>query len=372
MKKKPFRVLQVVLAIEIGGLETFTVELSKQLAINGIEVEILCLSRIDPGYVAGLKEANIPIHLMRKKTRGDLGYFQRVANFIKERNFDIIHSHSGCFFNAALFRKLAGVNKYIFTAHGMPVELGFKARCEDIVAGLLTDHFVSVSHEIEGFMKKRLFFNCCCFHTIINGINTDKYRPVLNLQKQNELLTKYQLPTDCHLVGSVGRLESVKNYSMLVRAFAELQPGLKREVHLVLVGEGAQKNDLLKLAEQLKIKEYVHFLGMQYNVHEILPLLDVFVLSSLTEGTSISLLEAQSCGVPAVVTDVGGNGFVVPDGVNGFLCPVNDHSMMAACIGKILEDQALATTLSQNARDRIESSFSIHSMVEEYEQIYAL
>jgi len=370
MSIKLLRVLQITLTLEIGGLETLVIELSKQLIKRGIEIEVVCLSNVDTDYVTGLKEYKIPIHVFKKKYRWDFGFFLQVARFIREKQFDIVHAHSGCFLCGALFSRLAGVKKYIYTAHGMPIQTGLKARTEDIFASLMTDCVVSVSFELEVFLKKWLIFNCCSFETIINGVDTNKFKRITDFSEKRRLLKKYELPVDQFLVGSVGRLEPVKNYGMLLQAFAKLMAEFGNNIHLLLIGEGVQKKELIRLAEELKVSQNVHFLGMQYNVHELLPLLDVFVLSSLTEGTSISLLESQACGVPAVVTDVGGNGFVVSSGENGYLCPLNDHEAMAENILKIIRDDDCSSLLKKNARKKAESLFSVYSMVEKYEKLY--
>jgi glycosyltransferase involved in cell wall biosynthesis len=181
---------------------------------------------------------------------------------------------------------------------------------------------------------------------------------------------RYGLPADVFTVGSVGRLEPVKNYPMLLRAFALFAADFSKPTCLVLVGEGSRKSELEALAEELGITAQVRFLGMQYRVHEILPMLDAFVLTSLTEGTSISLLEAQASGVPAVVTDVGGNGFVVRDGENGFLCAVDDDAAMAAAFAWLRDNPAPARRMAQAARKRVMKGLDLGSMVREYAQLY--
>jgi glycosyltransferase involved in cell wall biosynthesis len=181
---------------------------------------------------------------------------------------------------------------------------------------------------------------------------------------------RYGLPADAFTVGSVGRLEPEKNYSMLLRAFALLAAGSSRPACLVLVGEGSRRAELEAQAAELGIADRVRFLGMQYRVSEILPLLDVFVLTSLTEGTSISLLEAQASGVPAVVTDVGGNGFIVRDGENGFLCAVNDDTAMAEMMCRLRDEPALARRMAEAARRRVRDGLDLGSMVRGYEHLY--
>ena len=114
------------------------------------------------------------------------------------------------------------------------------------------------------------------------------------------------------------------------------------------------------LLHLLYIEDHISFLGVQYELHNIIPMLDIFALSSLSEGTSVSLLETQSCGIPAVVTDVGGNANIIKDGYNGFLCHVNDYAGMADKIDIMLSDRNLFRQMQNNARSTVIEKCSLH------------
>jgi len=367
--KKKLRILHVTLYVDIGGLEKLIFELGKYFVELGAEVEVLCLRDINLDYLANLESKQIPVHLLRKKSRLDVGYHYRVARFIKEKSFDVLHAHSGCFWDAALFSLLSGGKKFVYTAHGLPIEQGLKARAEDILAGFVVDDIVAVSDEIEQVIRECLIFNGKKISTIKNGIDTEVFLPLEGVEKQ-KLLKKYKLPEKNYRIGSVGRLASEKNYQMLLHAFAHLTGNCDKKIDLLLVGSGRMEKDLQRLVADLGIEDKVYFLGVQHKIYEILPLFDVFVLSSFTEGTSISLLEAQSCGVPAVVTDVGGNSFVVENGKSGMLCQVNDVLAMSACLKKFLEEPDFSAQCGKNARKRIEEVFSFKTMADKYAQLY--
>ena len=370
------RVLQVTQFLDIGGLETMVMELSNQLKKKGVLVDVLCLNEVDEKYVSVLRENNISIHVIHEQSRKNILFYTRVARFIRLNNYNVIHAHSGCHFNAAVFSRIAGVKKVIFTAHGMLMFARFRDRLEDMLAAFLTSDFISVSDEIELSMKRWIKFPLCKFKTIINGVSTDKFKPIVDLNRLNKLLTKYHLPRDRILFGSVGRLAAVKNYAMALHAVRRLVNAGLTNICFVLVGEGSvgedeQEQYLRDLVDELEISEYVCFLGMQYNIHEILPLFRFFILSSLTEGTSISLLESQACGIPAVVTDVGGNSKVVTHSENGFLCPSKDDRKMAEYMQKLIENSELAETMGAAARQQVVRDFSIEAMTEQYLKVYA-
>lgn len=368
MQKK--NVLHVTQYIEIGGLETLIVEICKKMDKDLFKVSVLCLGGYDESYAADLREFGVDISVIKKNAKFDFLFFRRVCCFIRKNKIDVLHAHGGCFLYAAIFTFLSGLKKFIFTAHGMPLSHNVKEVLEDRIAGLVCNKIVAVSDEIKDTFISRIPWSKNKVSVIINGIDIDCFRPLEDSSIRNTLIDRYGLPHNSFIIGSVGRLESIKNYPMLLRAFAGLVQGQDGNAHLVLVGEGSQRSVLQALAEEFGVADRVTFLGMQYQVHEILPLFDVFVLSSLTEGTSISLLEAQACGVPAVVTDVGGNGAVVCHGENGFLCKLDDDIAMTQALSHLQTDVALVQRMGVSARERVCVKFDLNSMVRRYEQLY--
>jgi glycosyltransferase involved in cell wall biosynthesis len=368
--KENERLMHVTLSMDIGGLETVIKELCLRLAPDRFSSEVLCLRGYDEDNIAQLSEGGIPVHVQRKNHKFDLPYFLRVANFLRQRKIDVLHAHSGCFFYAALFARLAGIRRFVYTAHGLPVLNRLQDRIEDNLAGLACSAIVPVSQEIQEVLQKRMPRAKNKMQLILNGIDTDRFRPLVDMQERQGFLSKYGLPEGAFLVGSVGRLDPVKNYPMLLRAFAQMSDASDRSCSLVLIGDGPCRSELEILGNELGISERMIFLGRQYRVWEILPLLDVFVLSSFTEGTSVALLEAQACGVPAVVTHVGGNGSIVSQRENGFLCRVNDDEAMAAVLGRLRTDQELAGQMRNAARKRVLDGFGLHAMVQRYEALY--
>ena len=364
------KVMHVVQCLDIGGLEKVVIELARRLDRNRFSPEILCLGGCDIDYTDALYQDGIAIHVMKKKHRYDLFYFIRVANFIRRRKICIIHAHSGCFFYAALFALLGRVRTFIFTAHGLPVLNRWQDIIEDNIAGVLCDTVVAVSDEIKAVLSRRMPFAKKKIRVIYNGVDTELFRPFPGKNDARQMAKRYNLPDDVFIIGSVGRLEPVKNYAMFLQAAANLHMNGSQAIHVVLVGEGSERAKLEQLAADLGITGNVTFLGKQYAIHEVVPLFKVFVLSSLTEGTSISLLEAQSSGVPAVVTDVGGNSHIIRQGINGFLCAVNDDIAMVKAISRLQESQALISQMAERSRRGILQKWGFDRMKEHYEAIY--
>lgn len=369
----PIKVMHIVQYLDIGGLETVVIELCRRLDRQCFTQEICCLGGYDPAYAATFTDGGGAIHVMRKKHRYDLSYFFRVAKFLRKRQVEVLHAHSGCFFYAAIFAMLGGVKKFVFTAHGLPVLNRSQDIIEDNIAGMVCDSVVAVSQEIKDVLVRRIPVTKKKIQVIYNGVDTELFCPFADKNAARQMAQRYNLPENAFVIGSVGRLEPVKNYAMLLRAFSKLSfvdEGLPTP-HLVLVGEGSERAKLEQLAADLGVVGNTTFLGMQYAIHEIVPLFHIFVLSSVTEGTSISLLEAQASGVPAVVTDVGGNSSIIKHGMNGFLCPVNDDTAMSTFMSKLWKSSTIKAQLAENSRQVVLEHWGLAGMTHQYEALYA-
>jgi glycosyltransferase involved in cell wall biosynthesis len=252
----------------------------------------------------------------------------------------------------------------------LPIDNSLQARLEDYTSALMTDKIIGVSEEIKEDLRRRLPVSTEKLDIIINGINTSVFKPNGNHKDIDELKKRFHIPQGKKIIGSVGRLEKIKNYRMLIQSFAELIKNQGGIAHLAFVGDGSERDNLENYSRELEISDHISFLGKQYHIEKILPIFDIFTLSSLSEGTSISLLEAQSCGIPAVVTDVGGNSNIVKHGYNGFLCKVNGYKDMAEKLAAVLKNENLRNEMKNHARSVALERFDLSSMVRAYEQLY--
>lgn len=363
-------IVHITQHLEIGGLESFIVEFCRKLDKDAFTATVLCLNGYDERYRKSLAECGVEVHLIQKKSKYDFMFLWRAAAYLKSIGADIVHSHGGCFLYSSLIGKLAGIKGLVYTAHGMPVTSGFQAGVEEYLSCRMTDRIVAVSEEIAEDLKNRQKSALHKIDVIINGIDSDRYMPVEDQKLIASCKSAYGLPAGKKIIGTVGRLETVKNYPLLLHAFAKLAQSGRHDCHLVLVGSGREEGPLKLLSGDLGIKERVSFLGMQYDLHKIYPLFDVFVLPSLTEGTSLSLLEAQSCGVPAIVTDVGGNSSVIKNGLNGFLTPSGDHEAMTAHLDHCLNCDTELAAMGKAARTEILDKFNINAVLKQYQAMY--
>jgi glycosyltransferase involved in cell wall biosynthesis len=170
-------------------------------------------------------------------------------------------------------------------------------------------------------------------------------------------------------VGTVGRLDPVKGQATLLRAFARVRSD-HPDATLVIVGDGPCRGELATLVTGLELTTSAHLVGERHDIAALLRALDLFVLPSIAEGMSNTLLEAMATGLPVVATRVGGNGQLVEHGVNGTLVPVQDPSALAAAIGGYLADPGRGARHGEASRRRAVERFGLDHMRAAYEELY--
>jgi glycosyltransferase involved in cell wall biosynthesis len=173
------------------------------------------------------------------------------------------------------------------------------------------------------------------------------------------------VPADAPLIGTVGRLNEVKRQDVLIRAFARLRQQFVN-AHLVLVGDGPARADLEALVAQSNLGAFVHFAGYQPSSGPYLQAMDLFSMTSRSEGTPQAMLEASVIGVPVVASRVGGIPELVQDGRTGILFEFGDEAALAAAWAKLLTDREYARRLADAANQRVRQTFSVARMAGDY------
>lgn len=361
--------MHAVEQMEAAGLEHVVIDLCKKIDKTKYTVCILCTRYCDPDYKKMISDLGIPLYMINKTKKIDLLFYSKAAALLNDLKIDILHIHSAPFdFSiCALFSK---VRTTIFTAHGMPIFLDFISNCQNLLGLNYVDRIVTVSDEIRDDFNKRLKIPARKFEIIKNGVDLSIFKPNRNKSKAKALKQVIGIPPEAFVIASVGRLEVVKNYDMLIRAFKKLLSTTVVPIHLALIGDGNLRKELGDLSQNLDIAEQVSFLGSRDDVAEILDIVDVFVLTSLTEGTSISVLEAQAKGIPTLASNVGGNGQIISHGVNGFLFPVNDEEAFCGYMIQLINDKALHKKVADNSRQAAHG-FDIDQVITRYEKIYS-
>ncbi|MCX7963352.1 MAG: glycosyltransferase [Candidatus Sumerlaea chitinivorans] len=206
---------------------------------------------------------------------------------------------------------------------------------------------------------------------ISNGVDPELFRPLGEDKRQNlrRQLCAESTNSDVYLVGAAGNFRFIKGYDVFVRAAATLRMRC-RNARFVLWGSGPEEPALRSLAETLQLTPHIHWGGRVKSLSEWLPALDVFVQPSRQESFGLATAEAMSCGVPVVVSAVGGLRELVPDGACGIQVPPDDPDSLARSLAMLHQAPSLREAMGQAARERIVQEFSIQQMQKRYLNLY--
>ncbi|WP_227498926.1 glycosyltransferase family 4 protein [Marinobacter sp. ELB17] len=365
--QKPLRVLHVTFNMGIGGTEQVIRQLVQGMIPEGVESEILCIDGQIGPIGETLQQSGVPVHKLTRKQGFDWSLVAGIRKRLREGRFDVVHCHQ---YTPWLYGWLAALGtgaRVVFTEHGRfyPDRHRYKAMLINPLIALLTSAVVAISSATKDALVRYEFIPRKKIQVIYNGISPLN-RNALETQKVRDRLG---IPQDAFVVGTVSRLDPVKNQSMMLRAFKEFFehcPGS----YLLMVGDGPDKEKLIRLSADLGISERTIFTGFINNPVNELSAIDVFLLSSLTEGTSMTLLEAMSLGIPSVVTDVGGNPEIVNHNVTGLVTKSNEKSEFASAITEIYKCRNKRKEISIAALEQFHDKFTRKKFVSDYLSIY--
>ncbi|WP_445505206.1 glycosyltransferase [Microvirga sp. G4-2] len=361
----PLAVEMVLPSLETGGMETMTVALAQALAARGHRVGVTCLQR-EGELAEGLRRAGIPVALVPcPGTAPILSPHQGLRRHFAARAPDVIHAQNGVWAKAALAARAAGVPAVVHTAHGFSLDEPWFGDALRWWAGLRTDMVVAVSIPLREHLVRKARIPASRVVTIINGIDTTRFTP---RGTRGILRAALGIGPDAPLIGCVARLDPIKNHVLLLEAMALLIRQIP-DARLALVGDGPLREALRERAEALCLEGKVLFAGTLADTATAYRDLDIFVLPSVSEGTSISVLEAMASGTPVVATAVGGTPRLL-DGGCGTLVPSGDAAAMAEAIQRLLSDPIGRARMARTARERISEEFGHAAMVRAYEKLY--
>jgi glycosyltransferase involved in cell wall biosynthesis len=351
----------------MGGTESLVYQMLRNHP-PGFRNSAICLDTLgDLGHKA--QSEGCEIALIQRQPGIDFTLPQRIASHAREHGIDILHCHQYTpWFYGVLARFYRFGLKVIFTEHGRnyPDLPSIRRKLFNKAMTPLTHCITAVSpatakaiHEIEGFPAERI-------RLVFNGVDPKKFQVP---ESKAELRSKLNLKPDFHYFILVSRFDPVKWIGGLLDAF-KIVVGKNPKSGLLLIGDGEQKESICSQVAQLGLQDHVIMPGYQNNVAEWLKAADVFVLSSLSEGTSVSLIESMAIGLPSVVTKVGGNEYVMEDRKTGLLVPPREVESLAQGMLTLISKPDMLTLFGNNARRRFEQEFQLPAMFQGYENIY--
>lgn len=370
------RVLMLSTALGVGGgAEEQVMLLSLGLKRRGWKVRIVSLLPLFP-LSAELEASGIPISSLGMRRgipdpRAVLRLFREVGSFRP----DVVHCHMPqANLLARTVRAFCEFPVLICTLHNLTMERmnGSSGRFLE-VAHRWTDRYSDVTtvicnRAVRSYVDRRAV-PANKIAVFYNGVNTSHFRNDCQARKQ----LRHDLDLDSQFAWlAVGRFERAKAYPNLIRAFSKLVARTKRELVLLICGQGSLEQEIRSEVRECGLTDRVRFLGVRRDIPDVMNAADAFVMSSYLEGLPMVLLQAASVGMPIVATDVGGNPEVVIDGVNGFIVPPSDDEALADGMERILTltaaDRAL---MAQRGRQRSAEKFEIEGIIDRWEALYS-
>jgi glycosyltransferase involved in cell wall biosynthesis len=352
-----------------GGLERMVLDLVQRQQQQGHQCQVVCL--YETGSLAHeLDAAGIPVVACHKGRGIDLRALARARWAIDRHATDILHTHNAvAHYQAVLASCGLGVSRTLNTRHGMGAGQR-TGRKEWLYRRALarTDLVVTVCEAARRNGVSRGMFPQPMTRVVPNGIAVERFRPA-SAAMRRRAQQMLGLAPNTQLIGNVGRLNWAKDQAGLIRAFRDVH-ARHPDTALLLIGDGELRSELQQCAEHNGLRQAVHFLGDRSDVREWLQGLDLFVLSSVSEGYSMALLEACAAALPIIATDVGGNSEIIQSGRTGQLVPSGEPDALTEAMLCLLEQPQRAASFGHAARTWVETYGSLEAMAGCYERLY--
>jgi glycosyltransferase involved in cell wall biosynthesis len=376
MSDQPATIAHVLHRLEHAGAEVLAADLSRKLQ-GEYHFVFLCLDQI--GHMGRLlQEQGFTVVNLGRRPGLDVSVARRIRRAVRYYGIDLLHAHQySPFFYASLSRGLFGRKRggrplLLFTEHGR--HYPDQRRLKRVLANrwLLRpgDRVTAVGRfvrrmliENEGLDIFRLSHD---IQVIYNGIDQDRFAPGPGARQAAR--KQLGVADDQFLVMQVARFHSVKDHGTGLLAFARAHNHMPN-FRLALVGDGQLKPAMEQRAWDLGVFDHVQFLGVREDVNQLLPAADIFMLSSLSEGISITLLEAMAAQLPIVATDVGGNAEVIEHGQTGLLSPRQDADTLAQNL-LLLGNADMRQKMGAAGRVRVIKQFTQLQMHAAYADVY--
>lgn len=358
-----WHLMQVVYSLLHGGSERLAYDLAARLDAAQVRSSICALTTGGP-LAETLACAGIPYRVLQCPPGRRWRMLVRLHRLFREQQVDIVQTHHvKQLAYSGLGARLAGA-RLVHVEHDCSSLRAPRARrCLRHLAPLC-HRIVVVGEVIRDFLVSDVGLSASQISVIPNGVDLARYRPEPVLSRG-----MLGLPSSGRLIGHVGRLEIEKDHGTLLGAFAIVAYRCA-DARLVIVGDGSQRSELQHAAYALGLATRVHFLGLRDDVAELLPHLDVFVLSSRNEGLPFALLEAMACARPVVATSVGEIPRVIQHEVSGLTVSPGDPKTLANALTAVLDNRPLATAMGATARHLVEERYSLTRVISQYEDVY--
>jgi sugar transferase (PEP-CTERM/EpsH1 system associated) len=364
------KILHIVHSLQIGGLENGVVNLINNLNSDTFEHAVCCIDSSGP--MADRIKRPVDIYSLKKGDNRDYLLSLKISKVVRKVRPDIVHTRNWGTIDGVAGARIAGVKKIIHGEHGREATdprgaNSLRKRVRKLLGSWISQ-FVAVSDDLRSWLIDDVGISSAKVAQIINGVDTDFYSPSNQRQSTRARLG---IEPDSFVVGTVGRLDPVKDHETLLKAFHSVSTSNEhRKLVLIVVGTGPLEERLKALSKQLNISAHIHFVGQQEEMQSLYQSMDIYVLPSIAEGISNTILEAMASGLPIIASNVGGNLELVEQGRNGFFFSPGSVDALAYLIGQYLHNDFIVRDHGIQSRQRAIDKFSMYQMAHKYASLY--
>ena len=375
MTGSPQLIAHVIHRLDFGGLENGLVNLINRIPQNQYRHAIVCMTDYSE-FSKRITNPAVTLHALHKADGKGLSIYFRLWRLLRQLKPDIVHTRNLSALEAGVVAWFAGVPGRVHGEHGRDSYdidgtnkkyLLLRRLCQPFI-----QRYIPLSQDLEGWLETSVRIPENKMRQIYNGVDSERFHAYGQNQRR-PLPNQAQAEVDQLVIGTVGRIQEVKDQLTLVKAVANLvasNSAYRQQLKLVIVGDGPMMTELEALVQEQGIAGITWLSGARNDIPELLQSMDLFVLPSKAEGISNTILEAMATGLPVVATAVGGNPELVVDGETGSLVPAQDPKAMADAIECYLNEPAMLKRHGSAGRKRVEESFSMDAMMSNYLAVY--
>lgn len=367
--------MHIVYRFDTGGLENGVVNLINRLPEKDYRHTIVGLKGYNEGFCQRIKTDNVIFCDLHKKDGNDVGMFFRLKKLIRQYRPDIFHTRNTATIETQLVGWWCKIAYRIHGEHGWDMNdmHGSNKKYQILrrVMRRFIHQYVALSKETVNYLKDCIKVPQQRIRHICNGVDTDRFHPG---EVTSDKSPAGFLQADSLVFGTVGRLAEVKNQQFLIEGFIQLveqHQAQANRLRLIIVGDGAFRQNLQERVKQADLQQQVWFVGDSSEVADLMHHMDVFILPSLAEGISNTILEASASGLPVIATRVGGNPELIPTELaDTHLIEVNKIEALVNAMAQYIDRPEKLAEDSQIVREHCVNNFSIDTMVEKYNALY--
>ncbi len=374
VRATPPLIAHVIYRLTVGGLENGLVHLINQTPADRYRHAIVCLTE-SSDFRLRIQQPNVQVIPLRKRGGWEIDVYRRLWRALQDLRPTIIHTRNLGVLEAQIAAALAGIPIRIHGEHGRDMyDLdGSSVRYRLFRKSMrpIVHHYTAVSRDLASWLVDAIGIPPSSVTQIYNGVDTVRFHPACT--KEHFGGPPGFIPEGAFVIGSVGRMQKVKDQPNLVRAFLRLIetfPETRARVRLMLIGDGPLFGECLNMLKSANAEDLAWLPGERSDIPELLRSMDLFVLPSLGEGISNTILEAMASGLPVIATRVGGNPELVLEDQTGTLVTPSDPDSLMRAIHRYLCQPDLAQAHGHAARTHVENAFSWNSMVSGYLGVY--